>query len=163
MNTEQTLRNELAALLRGGNAHEGFEVKVAGFPAKHINSAPPGVVRPPSVPFTPWDLLEHMRIAQWDILGFIKNPNHESPDWPGGYWPEAGQKVAAAVWEESLESFRSDLRSLTALAENPDTDLFSPIPHAPGYTILRELLVAADHNSYHIGQFGLFSDILANG
>lgn len=163
MMTEEVLRKELAELLRGGNSHEGFEVKVAGFPTGYINIVPKGVVRPPNVPFTPWDLLEHIRIAQWDILEFIRNPEHVSPVYPEGYWPDPGQEADVPLWEQTLGSFRADLDALVEIAENPECDLFSPIPHTPDYTVFRELLVIADHNSYHIGQFGIFRDILDAG
>jgi hypothetical protein len=93
-----------------------------------------------------------MRIAQWDILEFIRNPKHISPPWPEGYWPSADAPPSAAAWDRSVVAFRRDLKRMVALVKSPATDLLAPIPHGSGQTILREAMLAADHNSYHIGQ-----------
>ena len=116
----------------------GFEEVIADFPLQHINSKASGV------PYSPWHFLEHMRIAQWDILEFIRNPDHVSPDYPAGYRPRAGEKADAARWHETIGDFEADLKALQAMVADPETDLYAPIPHAPDYTIFREILVAAD-------------------
>jgi hypothetical protein len=101
-----------------------------------------------------------MRIAQWDIVEFVRNPNHVSPPWPEGYWPPEGQAADERQWNETIEKFREDLRAMQAIVENPQTDLCGDLPHAAGYTILREVLVLADHNAYHMGEFGLLRQMI---
>jgi hypothetical protein len=97
-------------------------------------------------------LLEHMRIAQWDILEFSRNAKHVSPKWPEGYWPKTEAPADAAAWNQSLKEFRRDLEALKELVANPKTDLFAKIPWGEGQTILREALLVADHNAYHLAQ-----------
>ena len=104
------------------------------------------------MPHTPWRLLEHLRIAQWDILRFSVDPKHISPEFPAGYWPEGDGPPDPSAWDRSVESFRSDLQAMKDLVADPKTDLFAPIPHGQGQTILREALLVADHNAYHLGQ-----------
>ncbi|MFQ5578613.1 MAG: DinB family protein [Anaerolineae bacterium] len=154
MNADSVMRRQLLALLRGGNAHMGFEQAVANFPAEHINR------RPPHVSYTPWHLLEHLRIAQRDILEFIRNPNHVSPEWPAGYWPAPDAQTDEAGWRKTIADFQADLAALEELAQNPHTDLFGPIPHAPDYTIFREILLVADHNAYHTGEFAILRQVM---
>jgi hypothetical protein len=163
MEGDHFLRQELTALLRGGHAHMDFHEAVGDFPLKQINSLVPGSRRPPGdVPFSPWHLLEHMRIAQWDILEFIRNPSHRSPRYPEGYWPSPEQQADAAAWERSIRDFRSDLNAVLALVEDPLTQLLSPLPHARDFVLLREIMLVADHNAYHIGQFGILRDVLGS-
>jgi hypothetical protein len=116
--------------------------------------------KPRGSPYTPWQLLEHMRIAQWDILEFSRNPEHVSPEFPGGYWPEIAAPPAKPAWDKSVRSFRSDLDAIRKLVANPKTDLFARIKHGEGQTILREALLAADHNAYHLGQLVLVRRLL---
>jgi hypothetical protein len=97
-------------------------------------------------------LLEHLRIAQLDILEFSRNPKHVSPEWPEGYWPRAEAPPTPAAWNESIKKFRHDLGAMRDLVKNPKTDLFARIPWGDGQTILREALLIADHNAYHLGQ-----------
>ena len=151
MRTEEILRNHL---LCGGNAHMGFDNAVKEFPMEHINT------RPPNVPYTPWHLLEHIRLAQWDILEFTRDPDHVSPPWPEGYWPSPDEEADAAMWQKTLQDFRADLASLQEMVEDPNTDLESDLPHAPGYTVLREILLVADHNAYHIGEFAILRQVM---
>jgi hypothetical protein len=146
MNTDQSLRDHLLYLLRGGGAHLSFEDAVADLPAALKGVCPPGV------PHSPWRLVEHMRIAQWDILEFCRNPKHESPKFPQGYWPKGDAPSSAAAWDQGLAGFRADLEAMQDLVADPATDLFAPIAHGDGQTILREALLVADHNSYHLGQ-----------
>jgi hypothetical protein len=108
--------------------------------------------KPAGVPHTPWRLLEHMRIAQWDILEFSRNPTHISPKFPEGYWPENDAPPDEAAWDRSVAAFRADLQTMCDLVADPATDLFARIPHGEGQTVLREALLVADHNSYHLGQ-----------
>jgi hypothetical protein len=146
MNTDQSLRDHLLYLLRGGGAHLDFDAAIADLPVDLRGAKPAGL------PHTPWRLLEHMRIAQWDILEFSRNPKHVSPKFPDGYWPQGDAPPDAGVWDLSAASFRADLRAMQDLVSDPATDLFTPIPHGQGQTILREALLVADHNAYHLGQ-----------
>jgi hypothetical protein len=146
MNTDQALREHLLYLLKGGGAHLDFEAAVAGLPPNLRGAKPPGV------PHSPWRLLEHMRLAQWDIVEFCRNPQHVSPEFPAGYWPERDSPPDAAAWDRSANQFRADLKAMQDLVADPRTDLFARIPHGQGQTILREALLVADHNAYHLGQ-----------
>lgn len=154
MTADAVMREQLLALLRGGNAHIGFDQAVAEFPMAHINT------KPPNVPYTPWHLIEHIRIAQWDILEFIRNPHHVSPNWPEGYWPPSDEEADAARWETSIRDFRADLEAVQYLVSDPGTDLLATIPHAEGYTIFREILLVADHNAYHLGEFAILRQVM---
>jgi DinB family protein len=104
------------------------------------------------VPHTPWRLVEHLRIAQRDILEFTRNPRHVSPPWPEGYWPVGDAPPDDAAWNRSVAGFRADLQAMQDLVADPATDLFAPLPHGEGQTVLREALLVADHNAYHLGQ-----------
>ncbi len=146
MRDDQVLRKELLALLAGGNAHMDFQDAVAGFPMKGINT------RVPDGTYTIWHLLEHMRIVQWDILEFVRNPKHVSPDFPGGYWPGPEEKATPAAWRKTVKGFLGDREGFIKIVKNPRTDFFGPIPHARDYTILREVLLTCDHNAYHVGE-----------
>ena len=145
-NADRALREQLVYLLKGGGAHVHFMDALEGFPAGKYGAFAPGLKH------TGWQLLEHSRIAQWDILEFSRNPKHISPDFPGGYWPKTPIPVNDQAWEESAAAFERDLKAMVALVENPKTDLLAKIPHGDGQTILREALVLADHNAYHLGQ-----------
>ena len=149
------LREHLFYLLRGGGAHIDFDTFVADFPVELINK------KPRHLPYTPWQVLEHMRIAQWDILEFCRNADHVSPEFPKGYWPPANAVPTSKTWRKTIQAFRSDLKKLEKLLGEPSTDLFSPIPHGEGQTILREALLIADHNSYHLGALLVMKRILA--
>jgi hypothetical protein len=148
------LREHVLYLLRGGGAHLDFEKAVAGLPANLRGAKPPGQ------PHTPWRLVEHMRIAQWDILEFSRNPKHVSPEFDAGYWPQGDTPPDAGAWDRSLAAFRADGQAMQALVADPTTDLFAPIPHGQGQTILREALLVADHNAYHLGQLVLLRRLL---
>jgi hypothetical protein len=152
---DDVLREQLLALLRGGNAHATFDQAVADFPMEKINTPLPGQ---PS--YTPWRLLEHIRLAQRDILDFIRDPAYVSPEWPAGYWPPQGEAADEARWRQTVEQFRADRRELEKIVKDPAADLTATMPQGQKYTILREILVAADHNAYHLGEFGLMRDVL---
>jgi hypothetical protein len=154
MTQDQSLREHLIYLLSGGGAHVDFDGAVAGLPA------PLRGVRPSGLPHTPWELLEHMRIAQWDILEFCRKPKHVSPPWPAGYWPATPAPPDEAAWDKSIKAFRADLATFRRMVKNSTTNLHARIPHGTGQTILREVLLVADHNSYHLGQFVLVRRLL---
>ena len=154
MSSDRVVRQQLLALLRGGNAHMNLAEAAADFPLESIN------VLPPNVPYSPWQLLEHVRITQWDILEFVRNPQHVSPEWPEGYWPHKDEQADRPRWDQTLQAIQSDLAALEAIVNDPNTDLTGEIPHAPGYNILREILLAADHNAYHIGEFAILRQVM---
>jgi uncharacterized damage-inducible protein DinB len=154
MAESDALRQHLLDLLRGRNAHADFDSTVADLPSRLRG------VKPEGAPHTAWQLLEHMRIAQWDILEFSRNAKHKSPPWPEGYWPKTEAPPNAAAWNNSLRSFRADLKAMAKLIADKKTDLFAKIPHGSGQTILREALLVADHNSYHLGQMVLLRRLL---
>jgi hypothetical protein len=143
---DQVLREQLLALLEGGQAHMGFEDAVKGFPMKEINHPVP------NASYTVWHALEHMRITQWDILRFVVDPDYVSPDFPSGYWPKKGEEATSAQWKKTVEQIRNDLEAVKGLVQDPKTDFFGPIPHAPDYTVLREVLLVADHNAWHTAE-----------
>jgi hypothetical protein len=154
MKVTDPLRQDLLELLAGGHAHLDFEAAIADLPA-HLRGS-----RPAGLPHTPWRLLEHMRIAQWDILKFSVDPDHVSPEFPEGYWPEGDEPPDPGAWDRSVEEFRRDLQAMKDLVADPTTDLTAPIPHGQGQTILREALLVADHNSYHLGQLVIVRRLL---
>jgi DinB superfamily len=143
---DHSLRQHLIELLKGGGAHAQFDEVIEGIPAKLRGQKPAGM------PHSPWMLLEHMRIAQKDILEFSRDPEHVSPDWPKGYWPGTSVQPGAAAWNSSIRNFRRDLKSMQDLVANPKTDLYARLPWGDGQTILREALLVADHNAYHMAQ-----------
>jgi hypothetical protein len=155
MNTDQAVRNHVLALLDGGQAHMSYEDVVADFPADKIN------VKPPNVPYTPWHLIEHLRITQWDILDYTRNPNYVAISWPTDYWPEQDAKTDMAGWQKTIDQFLADLAEMRAIVADPKTDLTAPIPYAEhGHTVLREALLLADHNAYHIGELGILRQVM---
>lgn len=154
MDREKELRDHVLYLLRGGGAHLSFDKAVAGLPAKLRGAKPPGV------PHTPWRMVEHMRLAQWDILEFSRNPSHLSPEFPEGYWPKGDAPPNTAAWNDSLKTFRKDLKAMEDLVADPKTDLCARIPQGEGQTILREALLVADHNAYHLGQLVMIRRML---
>jgi DinB superfamily len=143
---DKALRQQLVELLNGGGAHAKFEEVVGGIPPKLRGQKPVGL------PHSPWMILEHLRIAQRDILEFVRNPKYAAPDWPADYWPKTPVPPTASAWNKSIAGFRKDLKFIQALVANPKTDLFARIPWGDGQTILREALLVADHNAYHLGQ-----------
>lgn len=151
---DSSLRKHLVYLLNGGGAHLSFDEGVKRFPPalRGIKAA--------GTPHTAWQLVEHMRIAQWDILEFSRNAKHVSPEFPGGYWPESETPPTARAWNQSLGAFRRDLQAMIGLVSKPSTDLFARIAHGDGQTVLREALLMADHNAYHLGQLVLLRQAL---
>jgi hypothetical protein len=143
---DKSLRQHLLYLLQGGGAHATFDDVIANIPTNLRGKKPSGL------PHSLWMLLEHLRLAQWDILEFSRNAKHVSPAWPEGYWPKTPTPPTPAAWNASIKKFRADSKTMQNLVKNPRTDLFAPIPWGDGQTILREALLIADHNAYHLGQ-----------
>lgn len=149
MRSDDVVRKELLALLEGGNAHMTLKEVVADFPFEHINTKPPGS------PYSFWHFVEHIRLAQWDILEFIRNASHVSAKYPEGYRPLPAERTDEKGWWKSLNGIHADSHALQEIVRNSKFDLFAPIPHAIGYTIFRELLLVADHTAYHIGELAI--------
>jgi len=143
---DESLRQQLVELLKGGNAHIGFLDALSDFPVRKRGVYTKGLAH------TGWQLLEHLRIAQWDILEFSRNPKHVSPDFPVGYWPKSPVPRDDAAWKRNIQSFQWDLRAMIRLVSSRRTDLHAPIPWGSGQTLLREALLLADHNAYHLAQ-----------
>ena len=147
------VRAEVRTLV-GGPSYMTFDDVVADFPLKQINT------RPPNVPYTPWHLLEHMRIAQRDILDYIRDPDYRLPSWPGDYWPAASAQADARAWKKTIAGFRRDRAALEKIAGNPRVALGAPLPYAPRHTYIRELLIASEHNTYHIGELAILRQVM---
>ena len=145
-NTIAALRSEFVDFLESGHAHATFDAAVRDLPPELRGKKARGA------PHTAWQLLEHMRIAQWDILEFSRNPKHVSPVWPDGYWPPTPAPRDDAAWDKSVRRFRADRKAMQKLVSDPAVDLLKPFPYGEGQTLLREALLVADHNAYHIGQ-----------
>ena len=154
MPNDAVLREHLIKLLEGGQAHATLDGAVKGFPLDQVG------VRPKGLPYSAWELLEHMRIAQEDILRFSISGEHESPKWPEGYWPTSPAPEKASHWARSLKAVRNDLAEFQALVRDTKRDLHRKCPWGDGQTLLREALLIADHNSYHIGQLVLVRRLL---
>lgn len=150
------LRAHLLRLLDWQDAHVTFEAAVDGITGEMRGRRPDGL------PYSPWQLVEHMRIAQADILDFCRNPEYAEMRWPDDYWPASAQPPSEAAWNASIQAFRRDQEALARLAADPAIDLFAAIPHGTGQTYLRELLLVADHNAYHVGQLVALRRLLGN-
>jgi hypothetical protein len=144
---DRRLREHILELLEGKFAHIDLETALKGFPLSKINA------RPAHSPHSAWELLEHIRLAQWDILEFSRDANHVSPGFPDGYWNKV--EASKADWQKSIEQVLEDLEAMRELVRDKNIDLFAEIPHGDGQTILREALLVADHNAYHVGQLML--------
>jgi hypothetical protein len=147
------MRDQLVYVLEGKGAHMTLEEAVADFPMSEINTKPPGLT------YSFWHLLEHLRICQWDILEFTRDPDHVSPEFPVGLWPAPDATTDAAGWRATLDEFRADLAEMIALTRDESLDLTAELPHAPGYTYLREILLVADHNAYHTGELAILREV----
>ena len=144
-----TLREQLVEMLDGAHAHAPFDDVVRGFPLDRAGTRPSGA------PHSAWELLEHMRIAQHDILRFSQSADHVSPKFPDGYWPKNQAPEKAEHWEKSVRAFQADLAEFQAMLRDDQNDLHRKFPWGDGQTLLREALVLADHNAYHLGQLVL--------
>jgi hypothetical protein len=153
-NPDQSLRDHVLYLLKGEGAHAKFEDVIDDFPANLRGE------KVPNFPHTAWMLLEHLRIAQGDILEFSRNAKHKSPEWPSGYWPKAEAPPSADAWSESVRAFQNDRQAMEKLVADPKADLHAPFAWGNGQTLLREALLVADHNSYHLGQLVILRRML---
>jgi hypothetical protein len=144
--SDQALRDQLLALLKGDQAHADLDSSIGDWPIQLAG------VKVANFPHTAWMLLEHMRLAQWDLLEFSRNPKYVARKWPEEYWPTCDAPSSEKAWTASIAAFKKDLKTVEALVTNPKTDLNWRIPWGDGQTILREILLVADHNSYHLGQ-----------
>lgn len=154
MNQNESLRKHLINLLTKAEAHVDVQSSLREFPPELRGRKPAGA------PHTPWQLLEHMRIAQWDILQFSLEAKHKSPKWPDEYWPDTDAPPNDKAWSQSVRQFLNDLDSVCQMVKDPAIDLYAKIPHGEGQTYLREVLLVADHNAYHLGQLVLVKRIL---
>ena len=146
MKKKDPLREHLLKVLDWHDAHATFDNAVAGIPVAMRGKQPPGL------PYSPWQLLEHIRLCQFDILDFCRNPSYVEREWPADYWPPRIAPHSANAWTASIRAVRNDREALKKLVADPACDLFSTIPHGTGQTYLREVLLVADHNAYHVGQ-----------
>jgi hypothetical protein len=151
---DNELRKHLLDVLRGGGAHLSFEDFVADFPSELCNRRVDGL------PYTAWQVFEHMRLAQWDILEFSRDPKHVSPEFPKGYWPKHQELGTQELWQQTIKQFRNNLTEMEGLVADSSIDLYAKIPHGDGQTILREALLVADHNAYHLGALAVMARIL---
>src|SRR5882762_8590235 len=143
---DKSLRDHVLYLLKGGGAHISFDDAMGDWTLELAG------VRVANFPHTAWMLLEHMRLAQWDILEFTRNPKHVSPAWPEGYWPASEAPPSEKEWKASMSAFKKDSRAMEQLVADTKLDLCAKLPWGDGQTILREALLVADHNVYHLGQ-----------
>jgi hypothetical protein len=144
---QKKLREHLVELLGPGGAHVSFDKAIAGLPAKLRGK------KPSNIPHSPWRLVEHMRIAQEDILEFTRDARHESPEWPEEYWPDGDAPPSAKAWDEAIRKYRADRKAMIAIVRSSKTDLLAPLPHGQGQTVAREAMLLSDHTAYHLGQF----------
>lgn len=154
MTQNEIVCEQLLSFLKGGNAHMKFEDMVADFPENQMNTVFP------NGDYTPWHLLEHIRRTQFDILDFIQNSDYEYRTWPDDYWPQKNEKATKKEWEKTIEDFYKDSKALQKIVSDKKTDLYARIPHGDGQTILREILLVADHSAYHIGEFAIMRQVM---
>lgn len=154
MSHDKILREQLAKVLDWNEAHADFHAAVDDFPTDQRGSVPKGF------PYSAWQLLEHIRLALWDILEFSRDARHKSPKWPEGYWPKSAEPPSAGAWDKSVSAVDDHLAGMRELMSDPSRDLFAPLPHGQGQTLLRQALLVGDHNAYHIGQLVLLRKAL---
>lgn len=151
---DTAFRDQLVRLLEGDDAHMRFEEAVADFPDAAMNTFPP------NVPYTPWHLVEHVRITQRDLLDYIVEPDYEEPPWPSAYWPAREAVATPARFAASVAAFLADRDALRDLVTNPATDLLVPMAHTPDHSIAREIRIAGDHCAYHVGEFAVLRQVM---
>jgi DinB superfamily len=156
MDSDKQLRLQIAKAIDWGEAHADLAASVADFPEELRGKIPPGL------PHSAWQLLDHIRIALWDIVEFCRNPRHKSPAWPDGYWPKKPEPPSDDAWENSIQSIRDHLEDMRSLITDKKHDLLAPLPGGSGQTLLREALLIADHNAYHLGQLVLVRKALGS-
>lgn len=156
MNPDQELRQQLVNMLVKRQAHMTIEDAVTDFPETHINAYPPNVA------YSFWHLLEHLRTAQYDILDYICNPDYKTPNFPDDYWPDKEVATDLAGWQQTIAQFLADRQALVDIVNDPDTDLYAPISHGwDGHNVLREIMVVASHNAYHLGELGVLRQVMS--
>lgn len=154
MDRDRHTRDQLVGLLRGGHAHMPFAEAVADFPEAHINT------RPPNVDYTFWHLIEHLRITQADIVEYLTRADYQEKAWPEDYWPAPDARATRQEWDASITAFERDLEAIVAIVADEETDLMGTVPSHDEHTILREALIVADHNAYHIGELGILRQVV---
>jgi hypothetical protein len=154
MSAETPFREQIARLLDWEDAHVSFATAVADISPEHRGARPHGL------PYSPWQLVEHLRRTQRDILEFCRNPAYEEPKWPDDLWPSSPEPSSAADWDESIRQYEADLGELRKLATDPGVELTARIPHGSGQTCLRELVLVADHTAYHVGELVILRRLL---
>ncbi len=154
MSLDTSVRDLLSRVLAWKDAHVGFDAAVAAIPPAVRGTQPSGL------PYSPWQILEHLRRTQHDILEFCRNPDYKELAWPDDYWPAAPAPPSASAWDDAIRQFREDRKALQQIAANTNTDLTARIPHGEGQTYMRELFLTADHTAYHVGQLVLLGRLL---
>ena len=154
LDTTNAIREHLVWLLTKGNAHMTFEEAIAGFPEAAMNT------RFPNGSYSPWHLVEHLRRTQYDILDFIRNPDYQEMEWPKDYWPAENETATQAQWDRTITQFLADRQALVELVLDMSRDLYTPIPWGTGQNVLKEILVVADHNAYHVGEFAIMRQVM---
>ncbi len=154
MDQDKVVREHLLSLLKGGNAHMDLAQAVKDFPESQINTIFPNGT------YSAWGLLEHIRRTQWDILDFTRNPKYKEMQWPKDYWPVRGKKATKKEWQQTISKFNHDSKELEGIVKDKKIDLYAKIPQGTGQTILREILLVADHNAYHIGEFAIIRQVM---
>ncbi len=149
MTNQQPLKKRLVRLISSKEAHVPF------IDAIHGLSFDDCILKPQGVPYSIYDLVFHCKVTQWDILQYVKNPHHISPEWPLGYWPEKNHHPSRKIWQDNIDNFLSDQKDMINIIENPNTDLFEIFPNGSGHDLFREIMVLCDHNAYHLGQIVL--------
>lgn len=156
MEKEKQLRDHLEKLMRMGQAFRPADELLQDISVQEAGKRVPGL------PYTIWQLLEHLRFAQHDILDFCRNPNYQTPDWPDDYWPAQETPTDQAALDQTLQTINRDLEAMVQLVQDTDNDLFAPIPHGSGQTLLREAMLVAEHNAYHLGQIVVLRRFIGN-
>jgi hypothetical protein len=151
---DQAYREQLIRLLDGVDAHMPFEEAVAAFPMEAINTYPP------NVPYTPWHLIEHVRLTQRDMLEYVTDPDYSPGIWPVDFWPERQLTATPDQWEESIHGFYEDRSALRSMVADPQRDIFEPLPRTPGHTLARGVRIIGDHNAYHVGEFAVLRQVM---
>lgn len=154
MENDQIIRKQLVKFLNDSLAHMTLNEAVTDFPLGKINE------KFPNGTYTPWHLLEHIRLTQRDIVDFCQNPNYKEPQWPQDYWPKESALADPKQWKETINIIRNDLKTLTKITLDKKTNLYTPIPWGNGQTILREIILVIDHNSYHVGEFAIMRQVM---
>jgi hypothetical protein len=154
MPSTDPFRRNLVMLLGDGHAHMGFEEAVRDFPPDRINETPP------NVPYTPWHLLEHLRLTQRDSLDYVRDPEYTDPAWPDDFWPARDATADEAAWHATLDAFRADLAAFVAFVEDDAQDLLAPVPTNPEHTLLRSIIIIAAHNHHHLGEFAILRQVM---